>query len=76
MERLVLPTITGDKHECYAITEEGAGSDVTPPGDRQAERRRIRPRQREVHVTSANPSIRVKAAASLNGQSGNHDIVR
>lgn len=28
MERYVLPTINGDKHECYAITEEGAGSDV------------------------------------------------
>jgi acyl-CoA dehydrogenase len=28
MERWVLPTIRGEKHECYAITEEGAGSDV------------------------------------------------
>ena len=28
MERYVLPTITGELHECYAITEEGAGSDV------------------------------------------------
>jgi alkylation response protein AidB-like acyl-CoA dehydrogenase len=28
MERYVLPTIAGEKHECYAITEEGAGSDV------------------------------------------------
>jgi acyl-CoA dehydrogenase len=29
MQRYVLPTIAGDKHECYAITEENAGSDVS-----------------------------------------------
>lgn len=29
MERYVLPTIAGAKHECYAITEENAGSDVS-----------------------------------------------
>lgn len=28
MERYVLPTIAGDKHECYAITEAQSGSDV------------------------------------------------
>lgn len=28
MERYVFPTIAGDRHECYAITEENAGSDV------------------------------------------------
>ena len=28
MEKWVLPTIRGDMHECYAITEEHAGSDV------------------------------------------------
>jgi alkylation response protein AidB-like acyl-CoA dehydrogenase len=28
MERWVMPTIRGEKRECYAITEEGAGSDV------------------------------------------------
>ncbi|MFZ0015567.1 MAG: acyl-CoA dehydrogenase family protein [Acidimicrobiia bacterium] len=28
MERWVHPTVTGEIHECYAITEEGAGSDV------------------------------------------------
>jgi len=29
MERWVLPTIAGEKHEAYAITEENAGSDVS-----------------------------------------------
>jgi acyl-CoA dehydrogenase len=29
MENYLLPTIAGDKHECYAITEEHAGSDVS-----------------------------------------------
>ena len=40
MERWVMPTIRGELHECYAITEEGSGSDVdaltataTPDGD-------------------------------------------
>ena len=28
MERWLLPTIKGELHECYAITEEGSGSDV------------------------------------------------
>ena len=28
METWILPTIRGEMHECYAITEEGAGSDV------------------------------------------------
>ena len=28
LERFVRPAIRGDKEECYAITEEGAGSDV------------------------------------------------
>jgi acyl-CoA dehydrogenase len=28
LEKFVLPTIRGDREECYAITEEGAGSDV------------------------------------------------
>ena len=28
IERYVRPAIAGDREECYAITEEGAGSDV------------------------------------------------
>jgi acyl-CoA dehydrogenase len=28
LDRWVVPTIRGDRRECYAITEEGAGSDV------------------------------------------------
>ena len=28
LERWIVPTIHGERHECYAITEEGAGSDV------------------------------------------------
>jgi acyl-CoA dehydrogenase len=28
LERWILPAIRGERHECYAITEEGAGSDV------------------------------------------------
>jgi acyl-CoA dehydrogenase len=28
LERWIVPTIRGERHECYAITEEGAGSDV------------------------------------------------
>ena len=28
IERWILPAVRGERHECYAITEEGAGSDV------------------------------------------------
>jgi acyl-CoA dehydrogenase len=28
LDRFVIPTVRGDREECYAITEEGAGSDV------------------------------------------------
>jgi acyl-CoA dehydrogenase len=28
IERWIVPSVRGDRHECYAITEEGAGSDV------------------------------------------------
>ncbi len=28
LDRWIVPTVRGERHECYAITEEGAGSDV------------------------------------------------
>jgi alkylation response protein AidB-like acyl-CoA dehydrogenase len=28
LERWIVPSVTGERHECYAITEAGAGSDV------------------------------------------------
>jgi acyl-CoA dehydrogenase len=28
LEKFIIPTVRGDREECYAITEEGAGSDV------------------------------------------------
>jgi len=55
MERYVLPTIAGDKHECYAITEEGAGSDVaalTATAERDGEDYVLN--GVKWHVTSAN----------------------
>jgi alkylation response protein AidB-like acyl-CoA dehydrogenase len=57
MERYVLPTIAGEKHECYAITEENAGSDVS---DLEATARREGDEYVlngvKWHVTSANLS--------------------
>jgi acyl-CoA dehydrogenase len=57
MERYVLPTIAGEKHECYAITEENAGSDVS---DLEATARRDGDEYVlngvKWHVTSANLS--------------------
>ena len=48
-ERWLLPTVRGEMEECYAITEEGAGSDVSDlTGDRTSRRRRVRPQRREV----------------------------
>ncbi len=55
MERYVLPTIAGEKHECYAITEEGAGSDVdaiTATARRDGDDYVLR--GEKWHVTSAN----------------------
>ena len=49
LERWLLPTVRGEMAECYAITEENAGSDVAAHrGDRAPRRRRLRPRRREV----------------------------
>ncbi len=45
----VAATIRGERRECYAITEEGAGSDVgRHPGHRPPGRRRVRSERREV----------------------------
>ena len=57
MERYVLPTIAGEKHECYAITEENAGSDlsdVSASARRQGEEYVLN--GVKWHVTSANLS--------------------
>jgi acyl-CoA dehydrogenase len=66
MERWILPTIRGDLRECYAITEEGAGSDVdgivataTRDGDDYILR------GEKWHVTSANVSQYVFFQAKL-----------
>ena len=48
METWIAPTIRGEKSECYAITEEGAGSDVDAHrGNRAPRRRRVRAERRE-----------------------------
>ena len=48
-ETWLLPTVRGEKEECYAITEEGAGSDVSDLDRHRAPRgRRLRPRRGEV----------------------------
>ena len=59
METWIQPTIRGETHECYAITEEGAGSDVDAiAGHRAPRRRRLRAERREVarDVASTTPS--------------------
>ena len=46
LERWVVPTIRGERRECYAITEEGAGSDVDAIQATAHPRRRRLPAQR------------------------------
>jgi alkylation response protein AidB-like acyl-CoA dehydrogenase len=66
LERWVLPTIRGERSECYAITEEGAGSDVDAI---QATARRERDGYRldgvKWHVTSFNHADHVFFQAKL-----------
>jgi alkylation response protein AidB-like acyl-CoA dehydrogenase len=66
LERWVLPTIRGERRECYAITEEGAGSDVDAI---QATARRDRDGYRldgvKWHVTSFNHADHVFFQAKL-----------
>ena len=55
MQRWVGPTFRGERHECYAITEEGAGSDVdaiTASAERSADGYVLR--GEKWHVTSGN----------------------
>jgi alkylation response protein AidB-like acyl-CoA dehydrogenase len=57
LQRWVLPTIEGRRHECYAITEEGAGSDVdgiTATARREGDEYVLN--GEKWHVTSANLS--------------------
>jgi len=68
METWVLPTIRGERHECYAITEEGAGSDVDA-----IEARARREGEEYVlsgvkwHVTSFNKADHIFFQAKLDG---------
>jgi acyl-CoA dehydrogenase len=77
MENYVLPTIRGEKHECYAITEERAGSDVdaiqataTPDGDEYVLN------GEKWHVTSANLSdyCFFQAKIAHDGDVGDHAL--
>jgi alkylation response protein AidB-like acyl-CoA dehydrogenase len=66
LDRWIIPTIEGDRHECYAITEEGAGSDVdgivaTARGDGDG----YVLDGRKWHVTSANVADYVFFQAKL-----------
>jgi alkylation response protein AidB-like acyl-CoA dehydrogenase len=77
MERYVRPTIAGDKHECYAITEQGAGSDIS---DLQATARRDGDEYVlngvKWHVTSANLADYVFFQAKLtDGARAGHDAM-
>ncbi len=48
MQTWILPTIRGEQHECYAITEAGAGSDVDAiEATARPRRRRVRAQRRE-----------------------------
>ncbi len=72
MQRWVLPLIAGDIHECYAITEEGAGSDVdaiTTTARRDGDDYVIA--GVKWHVTSANLADFVFVQAKLD-KSGQH----
>lgn len=55
LQTWVIPTVEGERHECYAITEEGAGSDVdgiTATARRDGDGYRLD--GEKWHVTSAN----------------------
>jgi alkylation response protein AidB-like acyl-CoA dehydrogenase len=77
MERWVLPTIAGERHEAYAITEELAGSDVSAirsTARRQGEDYILN--GVKWHVTSANLSdyLFVQAVLTEGPHAGEHGI--
>jgi acyl-CoA dehydrogenase len=68
MERWVLPAIRGERRECYAITEEGAGSDVDAiQASAHAEDGGYRLNGVKWHVTSINHADHVFFQAKLAG---------
>lgn len=68
LDRWILPTVTGELHECYAITEEHAGSDVEgiqTTALRDGDEYVIN--GEKWHVTSANLASYVFVQAKLSG---------
>jgi alkylation response protein AidB-like acyl-CoA dehydrogenase len=75
LERWIVPTIRGERHECYAITEEGAGSDVdaiATTARREGDEYVLR--GEKWHVTSFNSADYVFVQAKLEGgpNAGSH----
>ncbi len=68
LERWLVPTVRGERQECYAITEEGAGSDVDAI---EATARRDGDAYvltgRKMHVTSFNTADHVFFQAKIDG---------
>jgi acyl-CoA dehydrogenase len=72
MDRWIVPAVRGERHECYAITEEGAGSDVdaiTSTARREGDRYVLN--GTKMHVTSFNSADWVFFQAKLVG--GDHE---
>jgi acyl-CoA dehydrogenase len=68
LERWIVPTIRGDKHECYAITEPGAGSDVdsiVSTARRDGDSYVLN--GRKMHVTSFNSADYIFFQAKIDG---------
>ena len=75
MERWGSPTIRGEVRECYAITEEGRGSDVDAiAGDRSSRRRRLRAERRQVarHVGNLSSFVLFQAKLTEGPHAGEH----
>ena len=72
LERWIVPAVRGERHECYAITEEGAGSDVdaiASTARRDGEEYVLN--GTKMHVTSFNTADWIFFQAKLAG--GDHD---